>query len=96
MAVSPNSPAVTFNEGLKPGYSVLVMEHSRASTHILPTNEALLRHSVLTPILFLFALLVTPRRKVAFKLSVSQRKSDALLRWHSLGAVFLVWPFLGS
>lgn len=75
LAVSPNSSAVTFNEGSKPA-----MEHSRASTHILLTNEALLRDSVLTPILLLFALLVTPRRKLAFKLSVSQRKSDALLR----------------
>lgn len=64
MAVSPNSPAVTFNEGSKPGYSVPVREHSRACTHILPTNEALLRNPVLTPILFLFALPVTPRREV--------------------------------
>lgn len=35
LAVSPNSPAITFNEGSKPA-----MEHSRASTHILPTNKA--------------------------------------------------------
>ena len=95
LAVSPNS-AVTFNEGSKPGYSVPVREHSRACTHILPINEALLRNSVLTPILFLSALPVTPRRKVVIKLSVSQRKRDALLKWHSLGTIFPVWPFLGS
>lgn len=29
-----------FNEGSKPSHSVTVMEHSRASTHILPTNKA--------------------------------------------------------
>ena len=39
-AMSPDSTAVVFTESSKPDHSVTVMEHSRARTHILPSNEA--------------------------------------------------------
>ena len=96
LAVSPNSPAVTFNEGLKPGYSVLVMEHSRASTHILPTNEAQPSPQSFPSLPFLSH----PGEKWCSSCLSARGKEMPLLkwrlRWHSLGLSFWCGCFWGN